>query len=120
MEDYINIFKILSDKTRIRVLRLLLKANIELCICEIIDSLEVAQYNISKHTRELKIFGLINERKQGRFVFYSISEPKNDFHKKIIETINSIPDEYFIDDFKRFEEIILLKRDERGIYSCKS
>jgi len=120
MENYTNIFKVLSDKTRVRILRLLLQANTELCICEILDALQIPQYNISKHIRELKLFSLVSERKQGRFVFYSACKPKDDFHKQVIVTVNSIPQELFIDDLKRFEEIAFLKREERGIYVCKN
>lgn len=110
MDRFINIFKSLSDKTRIRILHILLRVEKELCICEIMDTLQMAQYNVSKHMKELKIAGLVKERKEGRFVFYSLVQQKDKFYKYIIRTINSIPEEYFSQDNKLFKKRILLKR----------
>ena len=69
MGNSIKIFKSLSDSTRVRILRLLLEADCELCICEIMDSLNLAQYNVSKHAKELKSAGILKEMRSGRFVF---------------------------------------------------
>jgi ArsR family transcriptional regulator len=104
LNEFIQVFKALSDTTRIRILHILLKAKRELCICEIMDSLNIAQYNVSKHIKELKLAGFLKERKEGRFVFYSISL-SNKFHKMIIESIKSIPKEFFEKD-----DILLKKR----------
>jgi ArsR family transcriptional regulator len=98
MNEYVNIFKSLSDMTRLRIFHLLVKAGKELCICEIMDSLELAQYNVSRHIRELKLAGLVTEKKQGKFVFYSVSANYKKCCGFLIQAIKSIPEEHFKKD----------------------
>jgi len=98
MDKYISVFKALSDKTRIRILHLLLKAKCELCICEIMGALKIAQYNVSKHIKELKIAGLVKERKEKRFTFCSINKQNEKFYNIILKSIDSIDEKYFLND----------------------
>ena len=73
MEQYTEIFKALSDETRLRIIRLLIAAGRELCCCEITDSLGESQYNISRHLKVLKNAALIKDRKEGRWVYFHIA-----------------------------------------------
>jgi ArsR family transcriptional regulator, arsenate/arsenite/antimonite-responsive transcriptional repressor len=98
MDDIIKVIKSLTDETRLRIMNLIIKANIELCVCELEEILGIPQYNISKHTKELKNALLIKERKEGRFVFYSLVNNEDDFYKITIKLIQSIPEEYFKKD----------------------
>lgn len=109
MEEYINVFKSLSDGTRLRILRVLLEADTELCVCEIMDSLEVKQYNISSHIKELRVSGLVKERKEGRFVFYGLNKQKMQFVKNIFKTVLSIPEESFKFDIGRLKKRLSLR-----------
>ena len=122
MENCIKIFKSLSDSTRIRILRLLLEADCELCICEIMDSLNLAQDNISKHTKELKSAGILKEMRLGRFVFYSIAKSNDNFKKKILEAVKNIPADHFMPDNKRLKKRLALRVGNKvvcGINGCK-
>lgn len=118
MDEYIAAFKSLSDKTRLRIIRLLLKTKRELCICEIMDSLKLAQYNVSKHMRELKIAGLVKERKEGRFIFYSLSKPDTKFYMNLLNALNSIPENYFTDDINRMRNRLALRKNGKIIVGC--
>lgn len=69
MDDYATVFKSLSDPTRLRILRLLLEAGTPLCVCELVDSLEEPQYNVSKHVASLKAARLLETHKDGRWVY---------------------------------------------------
>ncbi|MBU2567870.1 MAG: metalloregulator ArsR/SmtB family transcription factor [Elusimicrobia bacterium] len=109
METYLNIFKSLSDGTRIRILRILLEAGIELCVCEIMDSLRVKQYNISSHIKELRLAGLVKERKDGRFVFYCLNKQKERFVKNIFSAVMSIPEVPFKSDIERLRKRLSLR-----------
>jgi ArsR family transcriptional regulator len=108
MENIVKVIKALSDETRIRIMNLLLKANLELCVCEIEELLGIPQYNISKHIKELKNALLVKERKEGRFVYCSLAENDKAFFKNINNLILSIPEEHF----KKDNEILSKKISE--------
>jgi ArsR family transcriptional regulator len=93
MEQYTQIFKTLSDPTRLRILRLLLDAGTELCVCELVDSLEEPQYNISKHVSALKAAGLLQSRKEGRWVYYRPQKTDGPFLTFLGKAVSAIPAE---------------------------
>lgn len=61
--------KILGDETRLQIM-LLLAAEEELCVCELVAALDQLQPKISRHIRLLKDAGLICDRRQGQWMFY--------------------------------------------------
>jgi ArsR family transcriptional regulator len=63
-------YKALADKTRLRILALLRKE--ELCVCELVEVLQMTQPAVSQHLRKLKNAKLVKERKGGQWVFYSL------------------------------------------------
>ncbi len=70
-EDLTNLFKALSDETRLRIYSLLTKA--ELCVCEIEDILNLSQSLVSNHLAVLRRAGLVKARRDaedGRWIFY--------------------------------------------------
>ncbi len=70
MQRLLLIFKALSEETRLRILKLL--ENGELCVCDITDALNMTQPNISFHLGMLKEAGLIRDKKEGRWMYYSL------------------------------------------------
>ncbi|MBI2877227.1 MAG: metalloregulator ArsR/SmtB family transcription factor [Candidatus Tectomicrobia bacterium] len=72
MRDLITLFKALSDGTRIRIIKLLEGG--ELCVCHLMEVLQMNQSRISRHMGILKSAGLVNDRREGRWVYYSLSE----------------------------------------------
>lgn len=71
MDNLVNFFKALSDKTRLRMMLLLLKR--EHCVCELTEILDLSQPKISKHLAKLRDLGLVNVRRDARFMYYSLS-----------------------------------------------
>jgi len=67
-----RIFRALSHPTRLRILKLLRVR--EMCVCEIMAILKSTQPTASHHLNILKSVGLVNERREGKWVFYSIGE----------------------------------------------
>ena len=65
-----EILQILSDSTRLRLLRLL--ADEELSVAELQDILEMGQSRISSHLAQIRRHGLLNDRKDGKKTFYSL------------------------------------------------
>jgi ArsR family transcriptional regulator len=119
MEEYINYFKALSDKTRLRIICLLKKAYIKLCVCEIMDSLNENQYNVSRHLRILKNMGLLNEEKDGRWVYYSLIKPNNQFQKLILEALLTVREDHLNEDSKRLKKRLALRADGKCVEGIK-
>ncbi len=92
MTEQAEAFRALADATRLRILNLLLDAGSELCCCELTDSLEEPQYNVSKHLKTLRQAGLIEGRQEGRWVYYSVPEQPDAFRKGLFDSVSSLPE----------------------------
>lgn len=110
-----NVLKALSDSNRLRIMAALLRAGRELCICEIMDTVALAQYNVSRHVKELRTAGLLGERKEGRFVFYAVTKPINDAQKYLYKMIRASKDDILIEDYKRLTKRLALREDGKCI-----
>ncbi len=62
------LFKTLADPTRLRLLNLL--ADGETCVCELTDTLRVVQPKVSRHLAHLKRAGLVEARRNGKWMHY--------------------------------------------------
>ncbi len=91
MEEFTAVFKALSDPTRLRLVRLLLEAGTELCVCELADSLEESQYNVSKQCAVLKAAHLLESRREGRWVYYRLARGKEQFRSGLYRAVSDIP-----------------------------
>lgn len=69
MKATAQIFKALSDETRLRILNLLLKGE-ELCVCDIMAALDLPQSTVSRHLAHLRNAGLVDDRRQGVWMHY--------------------------------------------------
>ena len=69
-EHLIAVFHALSDETRIAIVKRL--AGGERCVCDLQDLLDAAQSRLSYHLKTLKDAGLIADRREGRWVHYSL------------------------------------------------
>ncbi len=68
-----QLFKLLSDETRLRSLLMIQKEK-ELCVCELTEALDISQPKISRHLAGLRESGLLKDRRQGTWVFYHLNE----------------------------------------------
>jgi len=71
LRDLLRIFKPLSDETRIRLLKLLQQR--ELCVCELMQALDMTQSRVSRNLGILKNAGLVKDRRDGLWVHYSLN-----------------------------------------------
>lgn len=95
MEKNFNLelfFAALADKTRLRLLNLMRDG--EVCVCFFAETLNTNNPKISRHLSYLKRAGLISGRRDGKWIHYRISEPKN---KKASEIFANLM-EMLIDD----------------------
>ena len=66
-----QLFHALSDETRLGILDRLSRG--ERCVCELTDALEAAQSRLSFHLKVLKSAGLVTDRREGRWSYYSLN-----------------------------------------------
>lgn len=76
-----DFFGILSNPDRVKILGLLI--NKERDVNEIHDILEISQSRVSQHLKLLKLNSLVQERREGKHIFYSIKNPDV---SKVVET----------------------------------
>jgi len=91
MNKLVNIFKIMSDETRLRIIILL--AQEDLCVCELNGILDVSQPKVSKNLAKLRDMNLVIDERKEKFVFYKL-KTENRVLNRIIKGILDNIDEY--------------------------
>lgn len=86
MEKIEKLFYALSDKTRLRIVRILLDYP-EVCVCQFQNIFKVSQPKISFHLRILRDAGIIRSQKKGRWTYYQLG----DIPACFIDLIKNIP-----------------------------
>ena len=97
-----DLFKVLSDETRLRILVLLY--NKELCVCQLQGILEEeSQPKISKHLAKLRDMGFVNDERKEKFIYYYLND--NQMLKNILKSIIENSNEYEVikDDLGRLK-----------------
>ncbi len=114
-QKYLGVFKALSDTTRVRILLLL--ADRDLCVCELVFVLQMDQSRISHQLQGLKKADLVRDKREGRRVTYSISPHRKDFLLALFDRL--IPEMKDTPESKRDRRNlrICLKKDIRGTCS---
>lgn len=103
---FIEITKALADANRVRALLAL--RDRELCVCRIIELLQLAPSTVSKHLTILKRAGLIEGRKESRWMHYRLPDNKNSKAWETLEWVfKSLKDSSEIEaDKKKMEKIV--------------
>lgn len=100
-KDLVQVFKLLSDETRLRILMYLVREN-ELHVTALCERLGQSQPAVSHHLALLRVAGLIEARRDGKHNFYSVRTKH--FHRIIGELFNSMGEDQ---DQIRFQDFIL-------------
>ncbi len=75
----------LADKTRLRLLNLMRED--EICVCFFSEVLEESQPKVSRHLAYLRNAGIVEARRDGKWMHYRIIKPENDFATQVLEDI---------------------------------
>jgi ArsR family transcriptional regulator len=67
----VAIARALGDPTRVRIIAAL--RNGELCVCELVDALDISQSSLSSHLQICRQAGAVTTRKESRWIYYSLS-----------------------------------------------
>jgi DNA-binding transcriptional ArsR family regulator len=68
-----DVFKLLGDPTRTRLLYALLEAG-ELCVCDLAETVQVPESSVSHALRLLRTAGIVRNRRAGRMIYYSLAD----------------------------------------------
>ena len=82
-------FRALADEKRLQIVELLLAG--ELCVCDLVDALQVAQPLLSFHLKTLKQAGLVLDRRAGRWVHYRLNPHAFDELKALLARAEECP-----------------------------
>jgi len=100
MDRDAEIFQALGDTTRLRLLNILDQTG-EICVCELVDALRIPQYNISRHLQLLASVGWVEDRRQGKWVYYRIARQLKPYQRDLLRAIEHLRDER--GDFRKDE-----------------
>ncbi len=78
-----ELFKILSDPTRLRLLNLLARG--EVCVCDLHGTLGVGQPKVSRHLARMKRAGLVDARRNGKWMHYQLARPADPLVRHVLE-----------------------------------
>lgn len=112
MLEFLNITKALAEENRLRIL-LALEVE-ELCVCQIIELLELAPSTVSKHIYVLRQARLVEGRKDGRWMYYRLADESAS--TQVSEAIAWLkkslsPSERIRADAKRLKQILKIDRE---------
>ena len=80
-----QIFRALSDRTRLRILALLGLG--ERCVCDLVAVLGLSQPKVSRHLAYLRRAGLVLARKEGHWSYYRLATPRTSFEGKLMTCV---------------------------------
>lgn len=112
MLEIVNITKALSDENRVRVLMIL--ADGELCVCQIIEMLGLAPSTVSKHMSILRQADLVETRKEGRWIYYRLADREAQSAYEIINWLKKHlkNDKRISDDVKQLRRMQKMSKDQ--------
>jgi ArsR family transcriptional regulator, arsenate/arsenite/antimonite-responsive transcriptional repressor len=113
MADYEKIFKALSDKSRLRLMRLLAVTDQQVCVCEMMDAVELPQYQVSRHLGILRNAGLVNNERKGSWIYYS-SLTDGTFNQRLFDLLkDQVTEKIFSQDEKKLKKRLSLRQRDQ-------
>src|SRR5215469_7199931 len=113
MKEFLNITKALADENRVRMLMALQGG--EECVCRITELMGLAMSTVSKHLSILYQAGLVNARKDGRWMYYSLpGKGTPPAAREAVAWVQRSLDgsERVIDDQKRLKKVLAMDLSE--------
>lgn len=103
--DLADLFKGFSEPIRLRLLHLLAVSKSELCVCDLVTVLDVPQATVSRHLMQLRLQGLVTQRRDGAWMFYKLAQPKAKMHGAILRALKNAAaeDDALANDLERYD-----------------
>jgi ArsR family transcriptional regulator len=109
-----DLVQALADNTRLRIIRLMVTTHEEVCLCELVDSLQEPAYKLSRHIKILRQAGLLSSQKDGRWVYHRlVSGPS--YLESLYKFVQELPDtnQVYHRDRTHFQERMALRENGR-------
>ncbi|MCF6188691.1 MAG: metalloregulator ArsR/SmtB family transcription factor [Desulfobulbaceae bacterium] len=81
-----QLFKALSEEVRLRIMALLIEG--ELCVCDLMEVLDLPQSTISRHLAYLRNGGLVAGERRGVWMYYRLADGKNELAKDLLRVLS--------------------------------
>lgn len=101
--DIDSVFRAFADRTRLRIMHLLLGVE-ELCVCDLVDVLDLPQAKVSRHLAYLRKAELVMTRRDGQWMYYRMAGARGAFHQKLLECLGCC-----------FSEVPELREDQKRL-----
>jgi len=88
VKDVARFFKVLADESRLRMLWLLFHHR-ELCVCDIMEALQITQSKASRHLATLRHAGLVNDRREAAWSYYSLCPAPGEIERVVLDALRA-------------------------------
>jgi len=111
MKKITQFFKSLSDPTRVRIVWLLQSGG-ELCVCDLMEVLDLPQSTVSRHLAYLRNAGLVTDQRKGVWMYYRLPEELTEFSAGIFNVLQPAANDsqQAVVDRQRLNEYLQTKR----------
>ena len=112
-----RLFRALGDETRLRLLYLLADSQQTLCVCEMMDALELPQYQISRHLGILRNAGLVSNERRGTWMYYALESGNagNDMLFDFLRSYLCMSETPLADDMERLKGRLSLREGDNCV-----
>lgn len=87
MDTFLSTVGSVNDETRVKILKFV-QENGKVCVCDIENSFDMIQSRISRHLKILKDGGFLKVEREGRWAYYSVRSPLDEFRKAVLKEID--------------------------------
>ena len=114
MVEVVAIGRALADSTRVRIVAAL--RNGELCVCELVDALDISQSSLSSHLQICRQSGVVTTRKESRWIYYSLSTRYGSLIERIFSELQTVGrDEQLRRDTMRLKKRLRMREGGRCV-----
>lgn len=101
----VELLKCFSDPTRLRLLNLMVNRGPEICVCDLVSVLDQPQSTVSRQLTVLRQCDVVEARREGLWMHYSLCEPRSNFHAALVESLSTPEESQLKADLKKFDQL---------------
>ncbi len=104
-----KLFQALSDETRLKML-VLIQRHGELCVCDVMNVLEITQSKASRHLRYLANAGVLQDRRETVWAYYSLADQLDAAQKAVLDSVSGLLDKEELDKLEKKMSVWLSRK----------